>query len=153
MPVATEKGSIQCDIETMWEFIKDMENWATCMPGYVSFQQVSEAVSIWALKGDLGIFKRTVDFTVTVTEKKRPEWIAFTLEAKSEGIKGEGSYKAVATGVNATDVEFNLEMTGTGFTAKVINVVLAKTLPRDCEQLKENLKKVIETKDQSVDVR
>ncbi|WP_227937561.1 CoxG family protein [Alkalihalobacillus deserti] len=153
MPVASERGSIHCNIETMWEFIKNMKNWATCMPGYVSFEQVDENVSVWALKGDMGIVKRTVDFTVTVTERNRPEHIAFTLEAKSEGVKGEGSYKAVATGPKTTDVEFKLDMTGTGFAAKVINVVLTKTLRRDCEELKENLIQVLEKEGQSMDVR
>ncbi len=121
--------------------------------GYVSFKEIDENVSVWALKGDMGIFKKTMDFKVTVTERKMPERVAFTLEARKEGIKGEGSYKAVAKGEGVTEVEFNLDMTGTGFPAKVVNALLSKTLPRDCEELKDNLIQVLEKEGQSVDAR
>ncbi|MFC0562304.1 CoxG family protein [Halalkalibacter alkalisediminis] len=153
MPVASERGTVQCPIETMWEFIKDMGNWAPCMPGFVTFEEIDENVSVWALKGDMGIFKRKMNFTVTVTERVMPERVAFTLEAKKEGIKGYGSYKAVAKGPNTTDVEFNLDMTGTGLPAKMVNALLSKTLPRDCEELKDNLIEVLEKEGQSIDVR
>ena len=153
MPLAKENGRVNRNIETMWGFIKNMENWAPCMPGYVSFKEVNENVSIWCLKGDVGIFKRKVDFTVTVTERVAPERIAFTLEAKSEGIKGVGSYQAVANGSDATDVEFNLDMEGKGLAKKVVNVLLSKTLPRDCKILKDNLTKVLEAEESPVEVR
>ncbi|GAE27407.1 hypothetical protein JCM9140_3552 [Halalkalibacter wakoensis JCM 9140] len=150
MPVAREKGIVYCNIETMWEFIKDMENWAPCMPGYVSFKELDEHVSIWALKGDLGILKKKLDFTVTVTERIKPERVEFLLEAKQEGIKGKGSYKAFAEGPEKTEVEFNLDMSGTGIPAKIINAMLAKTLPRDCKELKENLIQQLEREGQSI---
>ena len=114
MPVAIENGRVDLNIETMWDFIKDMGNWAPCMPGYVSFQEVDENVSIWTLKGDVKIFKRKVDFHVTVTERVAPDTIAFTLVAEKEGIRGEGTYKAIAVGNDATDLEFNLNMEGSG---------------------------------------
>ncbi|MDT8860123.1 SRPBCC family protein [Alkalihalobacillus sp. MEB130] len=144
MPVASESGNVNCNIDTMWEFIKEMENWAPCMPGYVSFQKVDTNVSIWALKGDMGILKRTMNFKVTVTERVKPERVAFKLEAQSIGIKGEGSYRAVRKGTDMTEVEFYLDMSGTGIPAKVVNVLLSKTLPRDCKELKENLIEVLE---------
>ncbi|WP_102347693.1 CoxG family protein [Bacillus sp. Marseille-P3661] len=153
MPIAKEHGRVNQNIHTMWDFIKDMENWAPCMPGYVSFKEVDKNVSIWCLKGDVGIFKRKVDFTVTVTERVAPDRIAFTLEAKTEGIKGVGSYKAVAVGDDATDVEFNLDMSGQGLAAKVVNVLLSKTLPRDCKILKDNLTKVLESEESPVEIR
>ncbi len=31
MPAASERGQVNCNIETMWDFIKNMENWAPCM--------------------------------------------------------------------------------------------------------------------------
>ena len=108
MPVAIESGQVELNIETMWDFIKDMGNWAPCMPGYVSFKEVDENVSIWTLKGDVKIFKRKVDFQVTVTERTAPDTIAFTLVAEKEGIKGEGIYKAVAIGENKTELQFRL---------------------------------------------
>lgn len=150
MPVAKESGRVNRNIESMWGFIKEMGNWAPCMPGYVSFDKIDEKVSIWCLKGDMGIFKRKVDFTVEVTERDAPKKIVFTLEAKSEGISGVGTYQAVAVGPNATDVEFNLDMEGIGVAKKVVNVLLKKTLPRDCKILKDNLTNVLEAEGNSL---
>ncbi|MEC1721466.1 CoxG family protein [Schinkia azotoformans] len=145
MPAAIESGRVELNIETMWNFIKDMGNWAPCMPGYVSFEEIDENISIWTLKGDVKIFKRKVDFHVTVTERVAPDTIAFTLVAEKEGIKGEGIYKAVPIGSNATDLEFRLNMEGKGMAKKVVDALMAKVLPRYCRELKENLIEVLET--------
>ena len=143
MPQAIENGRVELNIETMWDFIKDMGNWAPCMPGYVSFKEVDENISIWSLKGDVKIFKRKVNFDVTVTDRVGPGRIAFTLVAKSEGIKGEGTYTAVAVGQDATELEFNLNMEGSGMAKKVVDALMVKVLPRYCRELKENLIKVL----------
>jgi carbon monoxide dehydrogenase subunit G len=146
MPVAIENGRVNLNIETLWDFIKDMENWAPCMPGYVAFTEVDENISIWSVKGDVKIFKRKVDFRVTVTERVAPDTIVFTLEAEKEGIIGEGTYTAVAVGADATELELRLNMEGKGMAKKVINALMSKVLPRYCKKLKENLIKVIEKK-------
>jgi carbon monoxide dehydrogenase subunit G len=151
MPEAREYGRVNRNIETMWEFVKKMNNWAPCMPGFVSFEEIDENTSIWYLKGDMKVLKKKIDFTVRVTERKAPERIAFTLESKSEGIKGEGSYTAKSDEKDFTDVEFILKMSGQGMTKKVVNSILSKTLPRDCEILKENLIKMLEEKPHKVE--
>lgn len=152
MPQAIESGRVELNIEKMWDFIKDMGNWAPCMPGYVSFEEVNENESIWCLKGDVKIFKRKVNFDVTVTEREAPDRIAFTLEAKSEGIKGEGTYSAVAVGPDVTELRFLLNMEGTGMAKKVVNALMSKVLPRYCRELKENLIKVLESENQPLNV-
>jgi|HigsolmetaAR203D_1030402.scaffolds.fasta_scaffold01157_3 carbon monoxide dehydrogenase subunit G len=146
MPQVTVGGRIGLPIETVWEFIKDMKNWAPCMPGYISFEEVDDKVSVWRLKGDVGIFQRAVNFNVTITEKVPPEKIAFTLEAKGEGIAGGGTYTAKPAGESETEMEFVLELNGQGMTKPVINALLSKTLPRDCETLKKNLIEVLNEK-------
>lgn len=143
MPQANVSGRINLPIETVWEFIKDMKNWAPCMPGYISFEEIDDNVSIWRLKGDVGIFQRAVNFTVNITEKVAPERIAFTLEAKGEGIVGSGAYTAKPAGDSETDMEFMLDMSGQGMAKPIINALLSKTLPRDCQKLKENLIEVL----------
>ena len=109
MPEARECGSVNRDIEVMWEFVKDLKNWAPCMPGLVSVGETDENTSIWSLKGDMKMLKRKVEFTVTVTERTAPERIVFTLGSKGDGISGGGSYTAKRAGENVTDVEFILK--------------------------------------------
>ena len=143
MPEAHVSGRIGLPIGDVWEFIKDMKNWAPCMPGYISFEEVDDTVSIWRLKGDVGLFQRAVSFTVTITEKVPPERIAFTLDAKADGITGGGMYRARPAGENETEMEFALELNGVGMARPVINALLAKTLPRDVQKLKDNLVDVL----------
>jgi carbon monoxide dehydrogenase subunit G len=144
MPEAKEKGTVNCNIDTIWKFIKDLGNWAHCMPGYVSFQEVDDHTTIWCLKGDSKILKKKIELNVTVTERIAPGKITFILHSKNEGIIGEGSYTAKKVSQDVTEVEFKLQMSGQGLTKKVVNAYLKNTLSRDCKILKENVTRLLE---------
>ena len=40
--------------EAVWEFVKDMNNWAPFLTGYQKHEILDETDSIWTLKGDVG---------------------------------------------------------------------------------------------------
>ena len=143
MPEAKECERVNRNINALWDFIKEMNNWAQCMPGFVSFEEQDENTSIWHLKGDGKLLKRKICFTVKVIEKIKPERIVFTIESKNEGITGEGSYLAKSAGNGATDVEFFLKLTGRGMKKQMVNSYLKKSLPKDCKTLKEGLFQVL----------
>ncbi|KGA96019.1 hypothetical protein AJ85_01045 [Alkalihalobacillus alcalophilus ATCC 27647 = CGMCC 1.3604] len=147
MTVAQEVGRVQRHIEDVWGYVKEMNNWAVNMPGYVDYQEVSEDVSLWTLKVEAGMFKRDVEFTVTKTEFIEPTELTFTLKAKKEGIVGSGSFKASIVDEQTTDIEINLQMVGKGMMEGMINNLLAKTLPNQCKELKDNIKQVLESEE------
>lgn len=84
--------SARLPIETIWDFVQDMDNWATFVQGYQSHEKQSETESQWVLKGDVGVLARTLKFKVLITEWSGPERVTFQLEGANEPMKGEGSF-------------------------------------------------------------
>jgi carbon monoxide dehydrogenase subunit G len=79
-------------VDEIWEFVKEMDNWAAFLTGYQTHEKLSEEESHWTLKGDVGVLARTLRFRVRVTEWAGPERVTFALEGIGESMTGEGSF-------------------------------------------------------------
>lgn len=79
--------------EVLWDFVKDMDNFAPFFMGYQEHRQESEAESRWVLKGDLGAMTRRLEFKVHITEWNGPERVTFTITGINEPMRGEGSFE------------------------------------------------------------
>jgi carbon monoxide dehydrogenase subunit G len=77
--------------ETVWEFVKDMNNWAPYLTGYQSHEILSETDSVWTLKGDVGVLARVVKLKAHVTEWSGPTRVSFTLTGLNEQVDGDGT--------------------------------------------------------------
>ena len=75
----------------VWDFVKDMNNWAPFLTGYQAHEVLSDRESIWTLKGDVGVLARTVRLRVEVTEWNGPDRVAFRLTGLNEPVEGGGS--------------------------------------------------------------
>lgn len=91
MPEVTYTTRLSLPVTEVWEFVKDMNNWAPLLTGYQSHEELSETDSIWTLKGDVGVLARTVKLKAHVTEWNGPERVAFTLTGLNEPVEGGGS--------------------------------------------------------------
>ena len=93
--------------ERVWEFVRDMNNWAPFLTGYQKHEIESETDSIWTLKGDVGVLSRTVRLKAHVTEWNGPERVSFTLVGLDEVVEGGGTLTigkpAAATGAAAIE--------------------------------------------------
>ena len=78
--------------EVIWEFVKDLDNFAPFFTGYQEHRQESETESIWVLKGDLGAMTRLLKFRVNITEWNGPECVRFELQGINEAMTGEGTF-------------------------------------------------------------
>jgi carbon monoxide dehydrogenase subunit G len=83
--------------EAVWEFVKDMNNWAPYLTGYQTHEVLSETDSIWTLKGDVGVLARIVKLKAHVTEWNGPERVSFTLTGMNEQVDGDGTLEMGAT--------------------------------------------------------
>jgi carbon monoxide dehydrogenase subunit G len=79
-------------IETVWEFVQEMDNWATFVAGYQSHEKQSDRDSVWVLKGDVGVLARVVKFAVHVEEWNGPSRVTFTLRGVNEPMQGSGTF-------------------------------------------------------------
>jgi len=91
MPEVTYSTSMTLPPEAIWEFVKDMNNWAPFLTGYQSHEIIDQTDSIWTLKGDVGLLSRTVKLRAHVTEWNGPERVSFTLTGLNEAVEGGGT--------------------------------------------------------------
>ena len=93
MPEVRYRRPLNVPVQTIWEFVEDMNNWAPMLTGYQSHEVKSETESVWTLKGDVGILSRVVKLDVTITEWAGPERVTFELEGINEMVSGGGSFE------------------------------------------------------------
>ena len=93
MPETEYTTTAKLPVEVIWDFVKEMDNWATFVTGYQSHEKQNENDSIWILKGDVGVLARLLRFQVRVTEWAGPERVRFELEGLNEPMQGGGSFE------------------------------------------------------------
>jgi carbon monoxide dehydrogenase subunit G len=91
MPEVEYVTTMKLAPEKVWEFVKDMNNWAPFLTGYQKHEIESDTDSIWTLKGDVGVLSRVVKLRAHVTEWNGPSRVAFTLQGLNEVVDGGGT--------------------------------------------------------------
>jgi carbon monoxide dehydrogenase subunit G len=91
MPEVEYTTVVNLPPEKVWDFVKDMNNWAPFLTGYQKHQILNETDSIWTLKGDVGVLARTVELKAHITEWNGPERVSFTLLGINELVDGAGT--------------------------------------------------------------
>jgi carbon monoxide dehydrogenase subunit G len=91
VPEVEYQTTVALPRERVWDFVKDMNNWAPYLTGYQTHEVLSETDSIWTLKGDVGVLARVVKLKAHVTEWNGPERVSFTLTGLNEQVDGDGT--------------------------------------------------------------
>jgi carbon monoxide dehydrogenase subunit G len=130
MPEVERSTVIQLDLQTVWPFVADMNQWAADIPGYCHHTTLSERESLWRIKGDVGMLSREADLRVLITEWSEPSCVRFTLEGTEEPISGTGTFTTQAQDLDNTTLGFALTLNAGGPLAPVINVLLNTQLER-----------------------
>ncbi len=91
MPEVEYMTTMRLPPDKVWEFVRDLNNWAPFLTGYQHHEIESETDSIWTLKGDVGVLSRTVRLKAHVTEWNGPERVSFTLVGLDEVVEGGGT--------------------------------------------------------------
>lgn len=91
MPEVEYTTQVALPREAVWDFVKDMNNWAPYLTGYQTHEILSETDSVWTLKGDVGVLARVVKLKAHVTEWNGPERVSFTLTGLNEQVDGDGT--------------------------------------------------------------
>jgi carbon monoxide dehydrogenase subunit G len=92
MAEAEYSTTARLPLETIWDFVREMDNWAHMLTGYQSHEKQNENDSVWVLKGDVGVLARTLKFRVHVAEWAGPERVLFELEGLNEPMTGGGAF-------------------------------------------------------------
>jgi carbon monoxide dehydrogenase subunit G len=93
LPEASYTTTAKLPVESIWEFVREMDHWAPFLRGYQGHEKESEDDSVWTLKGDVGVLSRTLRFRVHVTEWAGPERVRFLLHGLNEQMEGDGEFR------------------------------------------------------------
>jgi carbon monoxide dehydrogenase subunit G len=91
MPEISYTTTMKAARAEVWEFVKDMNNWAPFTRGYQTHEVINDRESLWTVKGDLGPISRVTKFHVTVTQWIEGEKVAFKVRGLNEPITGDGA--------------------------------------------------------------
>jgi len=135
MPQGSHTVEVPLNIETIWAFVHDMNNWAPLVPGYIDHEIISERQSTWSFKGDLGFMKKKVKLQIDIKEWNEPIEVLFDLKGLSDNFIGGGYFKAEAIDEKTTNMTGHLDITASGMMGPMINQILTKFVPQTAQEL------------------
>jgi len=138
MPSISRTLTVESPQAEVWTFVKDMGNWASRMPGYVSHEVVDEDNSVWTVQFNVGPFTRPCVMDVHVSNWGEPSAVNFTVKGRFDPFEGQGAFiSRRADAGTQIDLEFGVE--GTGSMAKVISAMAAPVLATVGDQFVKNM--------------
>ncbi|MBU8565838.1 CoxG family protein [Virgibacillus pantothenticus] len=146
MPNTICKRNITMNIEDIWRFISDLNNWAPLVPGYEQHKMIDHKKSIWVCRGKVGAIQKTVHLTVTITEWTEPNKIAFTLSSSNKQLTGKGTVCANKLSNSETIIICSLTITAKGLAGKMVNGSLRAFLPKLTSHFIDNMIHQMQTK-------
>jgi carbon monoxide dehydrogenase subunit G len=133
MPSGLHQVLLELPIGVIWNFVKDMDNWAPLVPGYVNHEKINKRQSLWAFQGDTGIFKKKVSLLIDIKEWRAPTRVSFDL--KGQKYDGEGYFEARAININNTRLTGFLEVNAIGAMEAMKNSLLKTVIPKSVEEM------------------
>jgi carbon monoxide dehydrogenase subunit G len=128
VPAGAASCVIPLDVSEVWAFLRDYANWAPLFPGYQRHALVAPGVSRWTVRGDVGMFVRSVDIEVRIAEETARRCVRFTVEGLSENISGEGLFELGAVDPGHSRLSLTLDVRAGGPLGPVLNALLGPRL-------------------------
>ncbi|WP_373893574.1 CoxG family protein [Virgibacillus sp. CBA3643] len=137
MPSGTHTIELNVPIESIWDFVRDMNNWAPLVPGYMDHKILNDKQSTWKFRADLGVVHRKVSLKIDITKWQKPTTVTFDLTGLNEKFSGNGYFEAEAINAGKTKMTGNLDITAKGMKGAVINPALTSYVPKIAQELTE----------------
>ena len=135
---------IDASICSVWEYVRDIRNWANLFPGCRECTVIDEFDSRWVLKVGAGGLVRTVNVLVHVDEWSGPDRVTFSYQLPGDPVRGGGCYVATRRSAHQTEVSLKVRVEGSGPLAPVWEAVSRPLLPQLAKRFAGELKTEIE---------
>jgi len=135
MPSELQHLEIAIPIEVIWDFIRDENNWAPLVPGYIHHQKINDRQISWEFKSDLGIMKKKITLIIEIKEWNEPDRVSFELKRKNEKYLGEGYFEAKAINSHTTRLTGFLNINATGPMGTLTNTLFNKAVNLSDEEV------------------
>ncbi|WHY85828.1 SRPBCC family protein [Neobacillus novalis] len=135
MPSGVHQVEVGLPINKVWDFVKDMDNWAPLIPGYIQHRKFSNRQSTWEFYSNIGFIKKKISLMVTIKEWIEPTRVTFHLKGLNEELSGGGYFLAEAIDKNKTGITGFIEITAGGAMGPFVNTVLKSNLPKVTKEM------------------
>ncbi|MFB9826393.1 CoxG family protein [Lederbergia wuyishanensis] len=135
MPSGMHQAEVDLPIHKVWDFVKDMDNWAPLIPGYIHHRKFTNRQSIWEFYSDIGLIKKKISLMVTIIEWMEPTKVTFSLKGEKGKLSGSGYYLAEAIDKNRTRITGFLDITASGTLGAMVNEILKSYLPKTTKEM------------------
>jgi carbon monoxide dehydrogenase subunit G len=144
--IETEQSiSIGSGIEAVWDYVKDIRNWAGLMPGSQSCTVLNRDDSRWTLKVGAGGLVKTVVVLVHVEQWNAPAEVIFSYALQGDPVVGRGSYTAARISAHETEITLKLRVEGSGPMSRLWEAMSTPLLPQLAKSFSGRLKAEIES--------
>ena len=132
----------------VWDFVRDMNNWAPFTRGYQSHEIMNEKESLWTVKGDLGPISRITKVHVTITEWVEGERVGFTVRGLNEPLNGRGAiFLTDAEGGSRTQIQGDATIEFGGSLGPVVNHLITPFIESGADELVVQIVKAVTGED------
>jgi carbon monoxide dehydrogenase subunit G len=135
MPSEMQQIELAIPINVIWDFIRDANNWAPLVPGYIQHEQINDNIITWEFKSDLGIMKKKVSLVIDIKEWNEPTRVTFELRRTNEKYIGEGYFEAQALNRNKTLLTGFLEINASGALGSLANSLFKNAIPKSTDEV------------------
>jgi len=136
MPTVNYTTTMAAPRAVVWQFVRDMNNWAPFTRGYQSHEIINDRESIWTVKGDLGPISRVTKFHITITEWVEGERVGFTIQGLNEPITGAGAIQlSDAAGDSQTEIRGEATLNFGGSIGPVVNHLIGPFIKSGADEL------------------
>ncbi|MEH7118835.1 SRPBCC family protein [Neobacillus vireti] len=135
MPSEIQHLEIAIPIEVIWDFIRDENNWAPLVPGYIHHQKINDRQISWEFKSDLGIMKKKITLIIEIKEWNEPSRVSFELRRKNDKYLGEGYFEAKSINSHTTRLTGFLNINATGPMGALTNTLFNKAVNLSDEEV------------------
>lgn len=142
MAQASHSVKVPADISTVWDFVSNIEQWATLVPAYKEHEAVDQNKSIWTFEGSMKGIKKTVKLELNITELTEPSHIKFELKGLTENFSGSGQFQAEEVD-GGTLMTSTVEVNPGGLTGAVLTPMIKLVLPKVTTRLTEKIARTI----------
>lgn len=135
---------IDASIERVWDYVRDIRQWANLFPGCRECTVADAHDSRWILKVGTGGLVRTVVVLVHVDEWQGPERVTFSYALEGDPVTGSGTYRASRKAADETEIALQVRVAGSGQMAPLWEALCKPLLPQLAKSFAARLKTEIE---------
>lgn len=138
MPSAEKVFVVPRPIGEVWDFLSNMVNVGSCLPGCEKVEVLNDTESDWTVKVKLGPVSKTIHARSQTTESVPPNRAAFV--AESPELHLEGTLDLVAISPQETQVTYRSTARAKGPMEKLLEQIVASRLHGDAEAFADNVR-------------